>query len=112
MEMNMSNGNDGEKRRLTPNDPIPPEQIKQFTELAEARATIANNLLQLEQDKIYLLASAKQIDEQHRRLFQAVLTERGMAPDTQVEVDGETGKLTVKTPDEPGETPKQDNAEA
>lgn len=84
-----------EKPRLTLNDPVPDETIKKFEELAEARAAVAEQMLQLEQEKILLLATARQVDQQHRRLFQEVLTERGMAPGTKVDIDVKTGKLTL-----------------
>lgn len=102
----MSNGNnEGDKRRLTSDDPVPPEQIKRFEEIAAARAAVADQMLRMEQDKIYLLASAKQLDDQHKRLFQALLTERGLPPDTAADLDAKTGKLTVKSPEKPAEQP-------
>jgi len=105
----MSNGNDGQKRRLTPNDPISADQLRQFREITEARQAVANSLLRLEQDKIYLLASAKQLDVQHQRLFEAAMTERGLPPGTKAEIIAETGKIEVHQP--PKDGPKQPAAE-
>lgn len=104
----MSDNGESEKRRLTLDDPVPADQIKSFEELATSRAQVADNLLRLEQDKIFLLATARRIDDQHKRLFQALLTERGIAPGTPCEVDGKTGKL--KFQEDPPAAPPEDPA--
>lgn len=83
-----------EKRPLTADDPVEPETLDQFRRLQEARSKFANNLLSLEQEKIQLLAAVKKIDDQSSRLFEACLVERGLAPDTGVEIDPRTGKIT------------------
>jgi len=100
-----------EPRRLTLNDPVPPDQIKLFAEIAEGRATIAEQLLKLEQDKIWLLASAKQLDDQHRRLFQGLLTERGVAPGTRCGLDAKSGKLELEEEPLAPETPQSPPAD-
>jgi len=73
--------------RLTPSDPVPGAVLAQFEELSQARMRIAVNLLDLEQEKIRMLAAAKRVDEQKQRLFEHVLVERGLPPNTQVEID-------------------------
>lgn len=83
------------KPKLTPNDPVPTEVLGQFTKLEEARDSIANRLLDLEQDKVRLLAAAHQVDEQRTRLFEKILIERGLDPRTRVGINPTTGALTL-----------------
>jgi len=98
--------NSSEKRPLTPEDPIDAETLQQFRSLQEARDQIAGNLLSMEQEKIQLLAAAKKVDDQRNRLFQNCLVERGIAPDTDVEVDARTGKIKFTTTGNPVAVPK------
>lgn len=82
-------------KRLTMNDPVSKETLLEFAQLQEARLQLADRFLQLEQDKIQLLASAKKVDDQQRRLFEAVLVERGYPPLTRVTIDARTGHLEI-----------------
>ncbi len=92
METQMSDQNE---RRLTINDPVPGDVIQQFRQIREAQSDIGLNLLALERQKIALLAGAKKLDEQHSRMFQALLVERGVEPTTPAELDATTGKLVL-----------------
>jgi hypothetical protein len=83
-----------EKRVLTSDDPVDAETLEHFRKLQEARQRFADSLLSLEQEKIQLLAAVKKLDDQRNRLFESCLVERGLAPDTQVEIDARTGKIT------------------
>jgi hypothetical protein len=93
-------------KKLTVNDPVPAEVLDQFHKLDEARFNIAIQLLNMEQNRIKLLAAAHQIDEQQRRLYEAVLMERGLVPNAGVEIDSQTGVLRVlEPPKKPVEPP-------
>lgn len=81
--------------KLTANDPVSPEILKQFSTLAEAKKELALTLLSLETEKIRILNSARKIEEQLTRLFEACLVERGLPPDSVVEIDPRTGKITI-----------------
>jgi hypothetical protein len=94
-----------EKRPLTSADPIDAETLQQFRSLQEARDRIAGNLLSMEQEKIQLLAAAKKVDDQRNRLFQNCLVERGLSPDTDVEIDAKTGKIKFSTTGNPEAAP-------
>jgi hypothetical protein len=84
-----------EKRPLTPDDPVDAQTLEQFRRLQEARQRCADSLLSLEQEKIQILAAAKKLDDQRTRLFEGCLVERGLAPDTAVEIDAKTGRILV-----------------
>lgn len=86
--------NEAEARSLTLNDPVDPETLEQFRQLQDARQRFAETLLSLEQDKIQLLAAVKKIDDQLNRLFQACSIERGLPPQTRIEIDARSGKVT------------------
>ena len=87
-----------EKPRLTLDDPVPAETLKQFEQLETANVQLSLRLMMLEKEKVLLLASSKRIDEQHQRLFESVLVERGIAPGTPADIDVKTGKLSIKEP--------------
>lgn len=99
----------GTERRLTINDPVSQETVQQLRQIQSAQADLGLELLRLEQRKIQLLAVAKKLDEQHLRVFQGILVERGVEPSTPAELDGVSGKITLKkAPDEeaqPAATP-------
>lgn len=86
----------GTERRLTINDPVSQETVQQLRQIQSAQAEIGLELLRLEQRKIQVLAVAKKLDEQHQRVFQGILVERGLEPSTPVELDGVSGKITLK----------------
>jgi len=91
----------GEAKRLTLDDPIPPETLTYFQKIMDARADIGIELLSLEEKKITLLAANKKLQEQHSRLFQGILMERGLPPTTMAQLDGRTGKLIIMQPAPP-----------
>ena len=84
-----------EARQLTPEDPVSPETLEQLAKLVDARGQMADHLLDLEQRKIQILASVKRIDEQHARLIESVLVDRGLLPTDPVEIDTKTGRLKI-----------------
>ncbi len=95
--------NQDEKQALTPNDPVDTETLEQFRRLQEARQRFADNLLSLEQEKIQLLAAVKKIDDQRNRLFETCSIERGIPPQTRIEIDARSGKITILDEEEPPE---------
>jgi len=82
-------------QRLTMEDPIDKETLAVFNRLEGAKYEIGLQLLELEQERVRLLASAHQVDTQRQRTFEKVLLERGLRPDAFVEVDAATGRLRV-----------------
>ena len=88
------------KQPLTPNDPVSPEALKKFEELDGARYELGLRLLELEQERVRILAAAHQVDQQRQRLFEQVLVERGLQPGTPVSINEKTGEIKVL------ETPK------
>lgn len=104
-----------DSRRLTLDDPISKGTLEQLRQIHDARTKIAVMMLQLEQNKINLLGSAKRLDEQQSRLFEAALVERGVAPGTPVDIDASTGKINLRqegpvqeaVPEPPPEAPPE-----
>jgi hypothetical protein len=89
------------KQPLAPNDPVSPENLKKFEELDGARYELGARLLELEQERVRVLSAAYQVEQQRQRLFEQVLVERGLQPDTRVSINDKTGEITFI------ETPKQ-----
>ena len=80
-------------------------------ELANARSQMAERLLVLEQQKVPLLASAKRIDEQKTRVFDQVLTQRGLPPGTPCEIDFKTRRVKLIGGPQPAVAPQEAPAE-
>jgi len=96
--------------KLTINDPISPEVLKLLEKLSSSRQQVADNLLELELEKVNMLVAARSIDQKKAEIFSSELELRGLDPDTRVIVDGKTGAISLETPatvtaagDEPGE---------
>ena len=85
-----------EKRNLTPEDPVTPEVLAEFSRLQESKHQLAVVAIQLDMDKIEVLRSIGRLDEQNKRLFEACLIERGLPPDAPIEIDSKTGKITLR----------------
>lgn len=83
------------EKKLTVNDPVPPELLRRIGELTGARYDLADRLLDLEQQKVSILVSAKQIDDEKTRVFNKILMDRGLPPNTPIEIDGESGLIKV-----------------
>jgi hypothetical protein len=84
-----------DENKKTINDPVDPETVKQLADLTAARYDAADALLELEQRRVTILVSAKQIDDEKARVFNRILLERGLPPGTPIEIDGQTGQIVA-----------------
>jgi hypothetical protein len=99
---------DEKPKKLTLQDPVGKEVLLDFNQLEDAQYKIALRMLALEEDKVKLLASSHQIQQQRQRMFEKVLMERGLQPDVPVEIDSKTGALTLlKPPEDPPKKAKK-----
>lgn len=80
---------------LTPSDPVAPEILGKFSELDGARLELGFRLLEIEQERVRILAAAHQVDQQRHRLFEQVLVERGLQPGTPLSINDKTGEITI-----------------
>lgn len=79
--------------KLTINDPVDPETLKKFSDLREARMQIADNLINLENEKVRMMVAVRQIDNEKNRLFEKIIVERGLPIGFPVNIDGNTGAI-------------------
>lgn len=84
-----------DEKKLTVDDPISREVLSKLEALSAHRARLAERNLDLDGEKVRLMVAVRQIDQEHQKLFEAELIERGLTPTTPVEVDATTGKITV-----------------
>jgi len=99
-----------EPKRLTLEDPVDPETLNELRSLQEARAGVADNLLSLRLEEIHLLAAARKIDDQHGRLFERCLIDRGVSAGSMAEIDAKSGKVILMkevAPKEPKKAPRK-----
>ena len=95
---------DEKPKKLSADDPVAPEMRQQLRQLHDARLHMCERAVDLDQEKIQVLAAIKRLDDQKHRVFEAILVERGLPPQTQVEIDGRTGKLKpLQQPESPVE---------
>lgn len=83
-------------RKLSITDPVDLDTLQKFNQLESARHDIALRFLEIEQERVRLLSAAHQVDQQHRRLFEKVLIERGLQPSTPVDIDSTTGAIKLR----------------
>ena len=87
-----------EKKQLTVNDPVSSADLTELEDLSSAWYKTAGALLELEQEKVSLMVMAKTIKENRVKLFERLLTERGLSPRTVIDVDPATGLIEVRGP--------------
>lgn len=86
---------DPTSKKLTPSDPVSRETLRQFDELDSARYELGAQLLNLEQEKVRVLSAAHQVETQRQRLFEKLLVERGLEPNTRIEIESKTGAIKL-----------------
>jgi len=91
------------KPTLTLDDPVDPDTLKELANLHENRSRIANHLVDLENEKVRLLVLVRQLDAQRTKVFDRIISERGLPEGYAMSIDAETGKLSPNGP--PPETP-------
>jgi hypothetical protein len=105
MEIQMS---DEKPKKLTLEDPVSPETLHQLRQIHDARLHLCERAVDLDQEKIQVLAAIKRLDDQKHRVFEGILVERGLPPQTQTEIDGRTGKLRLIPQPEPPVEPQEE----
>jgi len=81
--------------KLTLNDPISQEVLKKMAQITAARSQLGDQLLDLEHERVKILVSSRQLDEEKQRLFAKELSDRGLGHNTPVEVDAKTGQISI-----------------
>lgn len=94
-----------DEKKLTPSDPVDSATRKRMEELAAARYEFGERLLEIEQEKVKLLVAANRVDEERGRLFEKVLMDRGLSPNTPIEIEAQTGNIRVLRQTPPVEAP-------
>lgn len=89
----MSDQNESNQPKLSIADPVDAETLRKFQQLQASRLQVAENLLNIEQDKIRLIRAASNIEAERQRLFEGVLLARGLPLNYPVEIDAKTGAM-------------------
>jgi len=84
-----------ESKKLTINDPVDPATLKRIGEVQTRRYQLGDMMLDLKQEEVKILVEARRLDEERTKLFSQVLTQRGLLPNMPVEIDPQTGKLSL-----------------
>lgn len=97
-----------EAKKLSPSDPVDKVTRDKLDDLGGARLDIAEQLLDMDMKRVQLLVSVQRLDEERNKLFERVLMERGLPPNTAVQIDVQTGIIKVLRPVKPEPEPKAD----
>jgi hypothetical protein len=83
------------KPTLTINDPVDPPTLKRIGEIQNRRLQLGDMLLDFEQEKVKIIVESRKLDDERSRLFTGLLNARGIAPHIPVEIDPETGRISL-----------------
>ena len=87
-----------ENKKLSVNDPITPEMLNTLRTIEEGEGQIAHRFLELEHERVGLLVTSKNLRMERGKIFNLILSERGLPPNTIIEINDATGKITVLDP--------------
>lgn len=90
-----------EAKKLTVDDPVDADTRKNLEQLSAARYEFGERLLDLEQERVKLLVAANRVDEERGRLFEKILMDRGLPPNTPIEIEATTGVIRLIRPNAP-----------
>lgn len=107
MQMNDEETQTSEPEKLASDHPVDAKILKQLNQLTSAKDQIAQRLLGLEMDKVRILAGAIRIDTEINRIFENILLERNLPPDTIIDFDSQTGKILKSSATKPTEPPSE-----
>ena len=80
---------------LTAETPVAPEVLARLSKLQDGYQGMASHLAEMELAKIRLLVRIRTMVEERDRIIEQELVARGLAPNTQVQIDDTTGAITV-----------------
>jgi hypothetical protein len=107
MEMKMANEAPAQQqKRLTLDDPVGKESLDKLAELETTEINTALQLMAIKQEEVKLLAVGRRIEDERHRLFEKLLIDRGLAPNTPATIDSTSGKITVVRPQQPMGAPQ------
>src|SRR5271166_5496102 len=85
-------------RKPTLDDPVGAEVLAKLHELQGVEVDAALQLMELEQTKISLLAADRRVKDERHRIFEKLLMDRGLPPNTPATIDAGSGKITLAQP--------------
>ncbi len=97
----MSQETSGRASKKTVRDPVDRATLDRLTDLHANRAQIAEQMLDIEQEKVRLMIVVRRLDDERNQIFARVLTERGLAPNTPIDLDPRTGQIELLRPEPP-----------
>lgn len=90
------------QKRLTLDDPVGKEALDKLAELETTEINTALQLMAIKQEEVKLLAVGRRVEDERHRIFEKLLIDRGLAPNTPATIDSTTGKITVVRPPQQG----------
>lgn len=82
-----------ENKALTINDPVEQEVLERFAQLDYSHIQVCRRLGDMELERVRLVRSLASIEQERTKLFEKVLLDRGLAPNTVVHIDPHSGEI-------------------
>jgi len=81
--------------RIPQNTPVSQEVLSQLDHIVKFRTQLSIEGIDIDLRKVQILATIRRLDQQRDEIFNKILTERGFAPGTVIEIDPKTGAFEM-----------------
>lgn len=81
--------------KKTSQDPVEKEVLDKLQELTNSRNRLANQYVDLAHEQIRIQVAIREIDKEMSRLFEKELVDRGLDPNTGINIDPQTGMMAL-----------------
>jgi hypothetical protein len=85
-----------ETKSLTRQDPVDPQTLQNLEALSNTKQELAIRLADLEVEKLNLLGTLRRVGMEFDQQIVKILTDRGIDPQTQVQINPKDGVITVE----------------
>lgn len=84
-----------ERPKITVDTPVSSEVLQRLDYLIQARNDVANQILDLELSKVQHLRAAQSLDIERNKIFEEILSERGLPQDATIQIS-RNGQITLE----------------
>jgi molybdate-binding protein len=81
---------------LTVSDPVDQDTLERFAQLDYSASQIGRRFVDMEMERVRLVRSCASIEQERTKLFEKVLLDRGLAPNTVVHINPQTGEIKTE----------------
>jgi len=86
------------KKTLTIEDPIDQDTLRQLEQNSDHFVHVSTRLAELELEKVRIIVALRTLSDEKNRVIEKCLVDRGLSPNTMVEINPTTGQITSLRP--------------